>query len=94
MKTILDRVKFPLLLKDVVELAGKKIALRIEIHEERALAFLDRDDDFFAEGKTIKEAKQSLIRGLKDELHFLHRHRDELSHELKNKYQLLQDILL
>lgn len=92
MKTALNKVTFPLRLKDVVEVEGKKVAIRIEIHEEGALALLEAEDDFFAEGQTVKEAKQNLIKSLKDEFHFLHKHRDELSHNLKSKYQFLQQI--
>jgi bifunctional DNA-binding transcriptional regulator/antitoxin component of YhaV-PrlF toxin-antitoxin module len=82
----------PISLRDVLPIKEKEIPIRLEIHEECTLAFLERDEDFFAEGKTIKEAKENLLRGLQDEFEFLQRHVAELSYELQEKYEFLQDL--
>jgi hypothetical protein len=93
MRVSQEKVRFPLTLSDLLELRGRKIAIRIEIYENGSVAFLEGDDDFFAEGPTIKEAKENLIKSLEDELAFLHEHRDELGADLKEKHRLLQSIL-
>ncbi|MCK4392119.1 hypothetical protein KAX17_04370 [Candidatus Bipolaricaulota bacterium] len=93
MKVSQEKVRFPLTLSDLLELRGRKIAIRIEICENGSVAFLEEEDDFFAAGKTIKEARENLIKSLEDELSFLYRHRDELGPDLKEKYRFLQGIL-
>jgi len=90
MKVSQEKVRFPLTLTDLLELRDRRISIRIEIYENGTVAFLEADDDFFAEGRTIKEAKGNLLKSLEDELGFLHEHRDELGTDLKEKYRLLQ----
>ena len=88
------RPKFPLTVDDLLELQSRQIPIILEIHEECVIALLSADTDFFAEGKTIQEAKESLLRGLTDEWKFLRKHEDELSEELAAKYKLLKKLLV
>jgi len=87
------QVTLPFSISDALTVGGRKIPVRIEIHEESTLAYLEADEDFFAEGKTIKEAKESLLRGLQDELEFFKSHASELSDELRRKYELIRELL-
>jgi len=93
MKVSQERASFPLTLRDMLDFQGREISIRIEIYEDTSVAFLDAEDDFFAAGRTIKEAKENLAKSLEDELDFLDRHRDELGADLKEKQRLLQRIL-
>jgi len=76
-----------------LELQGRAIPIRIEIYEDGTVAFLAADDDLFAEGRTISEAKENLAKGLEDELSFLEKHRDELSAELQEKRRHLRSAI-
>lgn len=89
----LKQATLPLSIQDVLTMGSRQIPIRIEIHEESTLAYLEADEDFFAEGKTIKEAKENLLQGLCDELEFFERHASELSDELRHKYELIQELL-
>lgn len=93
MKVSQEKVRFPLTLSDMLEFQSRKIAIRIEIYENGTVASLEADDDLFAEGRTVKEAKENLAKSLEDELSFLDKHRDELGTDLKEKYRLLQSVL-
>lgn len=65
-----EKVRLPLTLNDLLELRDRKIAIRIEICENGAVAFREAKDDFFAAGKIIEEARGNLIKSLEDELSF------------------------
>ena len=83
-------MSYPLRITDKLEMGKKnKILIKLEIQEDCVMVFLANDEDFFAEGKTIKEAKQNLKKSLDDELAFLSKHRSELSLDLVNKLEIL-----
>jgi hypothetical protein len=87
-------MSYPLRITDELETGKKnKIPVKLEIQEDCVIIFLTNDEDFFAEGKTIKEAKQNLKKSLDDELIFLNKHRSELSIDLTNKLEFLSKIL-
>ena len=87
-------MSYPLRITDKLEMGKKnKILIKLEIQEDCVMVFLANDEDFFAEGKTIKEAKQNLKKSLDDELAFLSKHRSELSLDLANKLEILLKIL-
>ena len=87
-------MSYPLRITDKLEMGKKnKILIKLEIQEDCVMVFLANDEDFFAEGKTIKEAKQNLKKSLDDELTFLSKHRSELSLDLANKLEILLKIL-
>ena len=93
MKVSQERAELPLTLSDVLEFRSREVLIGIEIYENSTVAFLEADDDFFAEGRTIKEAKENLVKSLEDELSFLDKHRDELGAELQEKQQRLEAVL-
>ncbi len=86
-------VRLPLVVEDVLELRGRRLPIRLEINDDGVTAFLQAEDDFFAAGKTIKEARESLAKALEDELAFFKTHRAELGPELQAKYRLLRNLL-
>ncbi|MCS7274675.1 MAG: hypothetical protein NZ610_04620 [Candidatus Bipolaricaulota bacterium] len=89
----LTKPKLPLALRDTVIYRDRVIPIKIKIYENSVVALLAQDSDFFGQGKTIHEAKESLLRSLADEWAFLSKHVDELSGELQAKYKLLQRLL-
>lgn len=89
----LTTLKLPITLRDVVVYKERIIPIKLKIYEDSVLAALCRDSDFFGHGKTIQEAKESLLRGLANEWAFLSKHADELGSELQAKYKLLQRLL-
>lgn len=89
----LVKTKFPLSLRDTIVYKERTIPIRLKVYEDRVLALLAQDPDFFGQGKTIQEAEENLLRGLNDEWVFLCKHANELSDELQTKYKLLQRLL-
>jgi hypothetical protein len=88
------RSKFPLTVLDTIITGVRPIPITLEIHEDCVIAFLTQDENFFAEGKTVQDAKENLLLGLKDELQFFQKHEDELSDPLKAQHKLLKKLLM
>ncbi len=78
MKVIIEKSKYPIVLRDYLSIGKKKARVKIEIHEDKVISFLDSEEDFFAEGKTVKEAKDNPINVMLDEKEFFERHKEEL----------------
>lgn len=89
----LTKLKLPVTLHDAIVHKERTIPIKVKIYEDSVVAFLAQDSDFFGQGKTIQEAKESLLRSLADEWAFLSQHADELGNELQTKYKLLQRLL-
>ncbi len=89
----LVKPRLPITLRDAVVYKEHIIPIKLKIYEDSVLAVLSQDSDFFGQGKTIQEAKESLLRSLADEWAFLSKHADELGDELQTKYKLLQRLL-
>ena len=92
MKAVIEKSKYPIVLRDYLSIGKRKARVKIEIHEDKVISFLDGEEDFFAEGRTVKEAKDNLITVMLDEKEFFERHKEELGKPLITKYQKLLEL--
>jgi hypothetical protein len=49
MKAVIEKSKYPIVLRDYLSIGNKKARVKIEIHEDKVISFLDSEEDFFAE---------------------------------------------
>lgn len=88
-----DNISPILKMKDYLIIGKKEILIEIQVYANGEILALLPDTDIAADGKTIDEAKHSLLLDISDDYDYLVSRREVLGKELSAQLHLLQGLL-